>query len=445
MRLTNCLLALALGIAATFAAPLPALAQGNAFSPVIKVNDSSVTGYELEQRIRFLQLLRFPGDIAAEAEKGLIEDRLRLQVAKQGGVRIGKAQLEAGMAEFAGRANLTTEQFLAAIAQGGVDPQTFRDFVEAGLAWREVVRGKFGSSVTVSDAEIDRALSADSNRGAGPRVLMSEIFLRARAGEVGRSRLLAQKIKDQVHSEASFAEAAKLYSTAMSRTNGGKVDWIPVANLPPQVRAAVSQLGQGQVSDPVPLPGAVGLFMVRGMQEGADKVQPGAVAIDYAQLLIPNGPDAAAEAQRIRGEVDTCDDLYRVAGGLPADQLVRRQEKRGQVPADILRELDALDPNDVSTNLRRGNALVVLMLCSRNATLADGYIKPEMPTAPGALVAAPDAIPGAGPTPPILEGVGLGYGPSRDSIREELVNRKVAQLAEGFLAQLKADAIIIRP
>ncbi|MBP6771266.1 MAG: hypothetical protein KA171_26050, partial [Reyranella sp.] len=73
MRLTNCLLALALGIAATFAAPLPALAQGNAFSPVIKVNDSSVTGYELEQRIRFLQLLRFPGDIAAEAEKGLIE------------------------------------------------------------------------------------------------------------------------------------------------------------------------------------------------------------------------------------------------------------------------------------------------------------------------------------------------------------------------------------
>ena len=39
----------------------------------------------------------------------------------------------------------------------------------------------------------------------------------------------------------------------------------------------------------------------------------------------------------------------------------------------------------------------------------------------------------------------LGYGPSRDSIREELVNRKVAQLAEGFLAQLKADAIIIRP
>ena len=85
------------------------------------------------------------------------------------------------------------------------------------------------------------------------------------------------------------------------------------------------------------------------------------------------------------------------------------------------------------------------MLCSRNATLADGYIKPEMPTAPGALVAAPDTIPGAGPTPPILEGVGLGYGPSRDSIREELVNRKVAQLAEGFLAQLKADAIIIRP
>jgi peptidyl-prolyl cis-trans isomerase SurA len=445
MRLTSHLLALALSIGAAFMAPLPVMAQSNAFSPIIKVNDASVTGYEMEQRIRFLELLRFPGDIPAEAEKGLIEDRLRLEAAKQGGVKIGKAQLEAGMSEFAGRANLTTEQFLGAIAQGGVDPQTFRDFVEAGLAWREVARGKFGQNVTISDAEIDRALSADNNRGAGPRVLISEILLRARAGEVGRARLLAQKIKDQVSSESSFAEAAKLYSTALSRTNGGKVDWIPVTNLPPQVRAAISQLGQGQVSDPVPLPGAVGLFMIRNMQEGADKVQPGAVVFDYAQLLIPNGPDAAAEAQRIRGEVDTCDDLYRVANGLPADQLIRSQGKRGQIPADILRELDVLDANDVSTNLRSGNAVVVLMLCSRNATLADGYVKPEMPTAPGALVPAPNAIPGAGPTPPILDGVGLGYGPSRDAIREELISRKVAQLADGYMAELKANAIITRP
>ena len=76
MRLKFLLPILAAGFAA-LAAP-PAVAQGTGpFSPVIKVNDSVVTGYEMDQRIKFLTLLGFPGDKAAEAERGLIEDRLR--------------------------------------------------------------------------------------------------------------------------------------------------------------------------------------------------------------------------------------------------------------------------------------------------------------------------------------------------------------------------------
>ncbi len=44
------------------------------------------------------------------------------------------------------------------MGQGGVAPETFRDFIANGLLWRELVRGKFLPTVSISEAEIDRAI-----------------------------------------------------------------------------------------------------------------------------------------------------------------------------------------------------------------------------------------------------------------------------------------------
>src|SRR5690606_22504562 len=137
MRITTLI---PLALAGLTALAAPSVAQSGQFSPVVVVNDSAVTRYELDQRVQFLTMLRAPGDPVAEAEKGLIEDRLRIAAAKAAGITINDQQIAAGMAEFAGRANLDTEQFLQAIGQGGVAPEAFRDFVAAGLAWREAVR-----------------------------------------------------------------------------------------------------------------------------------------------------------------------------------------------------------------------------------------------------------------------------------------------------------------
>ena len=56
----------------------PAVAQ-DLFSPVIVVNDRAVTGFELDQRQRLLQLFGTPGDLSREARTQLVEDRLKQQ------------------------------------------------------------------------------------------------------------------------------------------------------------------------------------------------------------------------------------------------------------------------------------------------------------------------------------------------------------------------------
>src|SRR5690606_16767924 len=112
----------------------------------------------LDQRIRFLQILRAPDADPASAEQALIDDRLRIFAAQQLGITARDEQIEAGLAEFAGRANMGVEEFTRALAQAGVEGQTFRDFVTAGIVWREVVRQRLVPQVKVSDAELDQEM-----------------------------------------------------------------------------------------------------------------------------------------------------------------------------------------------------------------------------------------------------------------------------------------------
>lgn len=114
----------------------PVVAQG-LFSPQILVNESSITGYELQQRAAMLRVFRAPGNPEDLAREQLIDERLRLQVADDAGVRPTEEEILDGMAEFASRANMDTDTFLRALAQEGISEESYRDFVNAGLAWRQ--------------------------------------------------------------------------------------------------------------------------------------------------------------------------------------------------------------------------------------------------------------------------------------------------------------------
>ena len=377
--------------------------QGAPFAPRVIVNDRAVTNYEVDQRIRFLQLLNSPGDLEEEAVKGLIEDRLRMDAAADLGIVLEPETVEAGMEEFAGRANLTTEQFIAAIGEGGISAQTFRDFVEAGLAWREVVRARFGPRAQITEAEIDRAIALSSQRG-GARVLLSEIILPADTPErKAQSQQLANQLSRDITTTAAFAAAARQYSVSPSKARGGRMDWLDLATLPPQIAAVVLGLAPGQVSDPIPVTNAVALFQMRALEE-TEVAAPETLSIEYARFFLERGTQD--EANRVAAELDTCDDLYGVAKGQPEERLLREVKPVAELPDDIALELAKLDEGE-SVLFARGGTPSLLMLCGRTPA--------------------------------------LGEDVDRAAVRQRLLNQRLGAYAESYLAELRADAIIRYP
>jgi peptidyl-prolyl cis-trans isomerase SurA len=280
------------------------LAQTGPFSPVRTVNERVITQYELDQRILFMQLLRQPGDIPAESLKGLTDDRLRSHGAEAAGVALTEDAVRAGMEEFAARANLTAEQFIEALAQGGVDAETFRDFVTSGLAWREVVRAKFGPGLVISEAAIDRSL-ANFVPTSALSVLMSEIVLPATGADRNSALALARRLKSELKGGGDFAVLARGNSAGPTAGNGGAVDWQRLAQLPEDAAAAVRGLAPGQVSEPVILDDKVVIYLMREMRQDQIAEQTAKV-VSYAEFLIPNDGAAGAEAARVRAAKACC-------------------------------------------------------------------------------------------------------------------------------------------
>ena len=401
-RLCLGLITLSLGLS------FPAQAEGP-FAPAAKVNEQVVTNFEVQQRARFLQLLNAPGDPQKEALKALVNERLQHTASTNAGIILTTEQIEGGMEEFAARANLSAADFIKALAGAGVEKESFRDFVRFGLAWRELVRAKFGPRTQISEDEIDRAISQSGKKG-GLRVLISELILPAHTPAAkAQSERRAAKIT-KITSTAAFSAQARRHSASGTRARGGRLDWMPLSNLPPQIRSQIIGLSVGQVTAPIPIPNGIVLFQMRGIEE-TEAPESKDISLEYATYLIAGGKSEAAlkEAAKVKGRVDSCDDLYGIAKGQPEDVLQIDALPISDVPKDIAIELAKLDAGEVSTNLTRsgGQTLVFLMLCGRTAELGEDI--------------------------------------SRESIRSQLVNTRLQSYADGYLAELKADATIVYP
>lgn len=377
-------------------------AERGPFAPRVLINNSVVTNYEVAQRAGMLRAMNTPGDLEAMAIDQLIDDRLRLDQAAAQGIKLTDAAIETGMAEFAGRTNETLEAFLAKLSKADVARATFRDFVKAGMAWREVVRARFGSRAQVSDAEVDRALALSSQRGA-VRVLLSEIILPATEEYIERTRPMAERIS-KIRSIEEFSAAARQVSISPTRDKGGQLDWLPLENLPESFASQILALTPGQVTAPIPVPNALLLFQLRGIEDLANPAAKN-VAVEYARFFMPDTSLEAAD--KLREQVDTCDDLYGIAKGLPPERLQIDTHPINEVPKDIAAELAKLDENEVSTQLVNGSSRVFLMLCGRTVQLEES--------------------------------------PSRDQVRQRLANQRLNSFADGFLQELRADAFIRYP
>jgi peptidyl-prolyl cis-trans isomerase SurA len=124
----------------------------------VMVNGAPITTYDIEQRTRFRTLSTRKMPSRREVIEELIDDKLKVQVLQGYRLEVTDGEVDTAYAKMATGMHLAPEQLTQALAQAGVDAQTLKASIRAGIAWQQIIRAKFRSSLEVREKEVAKRL-----------------------------------------------------------------------------------------------------------------------------------------------------------------------------------------------------------------------------------------------------------------------------------------------
>ena len=338
------------------------------FAPAIQVDEMIITQYEIDQRALFFELLKFPGNHKKEAEKSLIDDRLKFRAAQKSNVEVNPAALIFELEMFAKRANLTIDQFSKRLKKEGVDRITWENYMQIPILWFETINRKFSSKI--SSSMLSSNIENQSDLTSAIQVLLTEIIIPVQIGFEDEAN---QKIEDlrKIRSLKKFSEAAFSNSVAPTREVGGKIKWQNLSNLPSVVRPLIAGLSIGEVTEPLPIAGGLAIFQLRDLREGNRKSR--SKFVDYAEFTFKKNTKTK---NLIINNVMICDDLYSFLNRIKKADLKRNNVMENSLSKELSNILSELDKNEFIIQENDSTAAKLFMVCGRSEKekLSTGYI-----------------------------------------------------------------------
>jgi peptidyl-prolyl cis-trans isomerase SurA len=154
-RIRPRLLALALAAAIASACPTGARAQVAAL-----VNGDPITVLDVSQRMRLSEISTHKPQTREEALNELINEKLKLQIARRYIINITDRDVEQAFNGMARHAGLDVRQFSEALAKAGISVPALKERIRADIGWGAIIRGKFQGSLQVGEKEVVAAAQA---------------------------------------------------------------------------------------------------------------------------------------------------------------------------------------------------------------------------------------------------------------------------------------------
>ena len=421
--LLRSLLRLTLSAALLFAAATVAMdsasAQSGAHRIVRVVNDQPISSYDVESRLRFVSTTAqstLPADamarIRGQVVENLIDEQLQLQEATRLGITAEDSEIQAAIARIEKQNNMEAGQLLSVLSGRKLDANTLIAQIRATLVWRKAVSQRLRSRVTIGEDDIDAYLDDLRDKG-GTEYLLGEIFIAANnPSELSRARQTAERLLQELRRGAPFADIARQFSQAATAGSGGDTGWVQADQLETKLSNAIKLLRPGEVTPPIGVTDGYYLLALRQSRTFGKEGQQETV-YDLRRVFLPFPANASEQRKReilirlakARPGLRSCAavEAYATKAGDP--QKGNLGELRlADMPAGLQPIISKLKPGKISDLLRLQDGGLVMMLCGkRNRSL------------------------------------GL---PTRDAVRDNLLQREADILARRYMRELRQDALI---
>ncbi|MCZ8259634.1 MAG: SurA N-terminal domain-containing protein [Beijerinckiaceae bacterium] len=291
-------LALAGGFSmAAFVAPAGVSAQ----AVVALVNNSPVTTFDVEQRMRIASMTERRRLDRKAAIQELIDDQVKLIEARRVGYRVTEEGVEQEFIKLAKGARMSEREFETALQRAGIQPSALRAKIRADLAWVVLLRDQARRGSQVTNDELESEIEARRRKDGmiTEYVLRPVVFIVARGASPASRMAAANNVRARFNScETGFDELRSLPDVAIRppvmRTS---------SDLSPQLRQLFERTPVDRMTPPSPSSEGIEIVAVCSKKERENPAsQRSAVAVDLSERKIT--ANARNYIETLRKKVD---------------------------------------------------------------------------------------------------------------------------------------------
>lgn len=386
------------------------------------VNDNPITEFDIFQRLALVvsqagfQLT--DADIKQMREqilRSLIDETLKIEEARSYDVNPLSSDIDAQLEEIAQQSNSTVAQITETLSSQNISINTLRRQIAADVVWNEIVGGRFNSSISVTEQEVDAVYQRNIANASKPQYRVFEIQYRVDSPEQEaeiRGGML--QLAEQIKQGADFRAVAQQISHSASAGQGGDIGWVQDGELAPELNMVLRGMKAGDVSHPVRTAGGYYLLMLadRRMIGGAD---PKKATVTVQQLVFPLAPETPQEQIQAAGNylfeasqsIKSCEDLVALKEKFPNAGISEQQTMTiGELSEVFQTTVIPMQAGEASAPVLTNQGLHIIGVCSREDVIANL--------------------------------------PDRVQIENQLANQQMTMIARRYLRDLRNDAVVER-
>jgi peptidyl-prolyl cis-trans isomerase SurA len=302
---------------------------------VAVVNDEVITQVELQARVAIAeqqlrrQRINPPARdvLTRQVLERMIVDRAQLQLAKETGVRVDDATVNAAIARIAEQNGMSLPAFRERLEREGVSFARFREDVRDDITMARLRDREVDSRIQIAEGEIDNFLAAQAGVEAGATEYnIAQILLRVpeavSAQRIEEIRKRAEDLLEQLKAGADFARLAASYSAGPEALSGGELGWRTAERLPSLFLDAVKDLKPGELAPIVRSPGGFHVLKLVGKRSAVEsRLATGPVQQTRVRHILLRVSDLTPEPEVRRRLLELRDRVVR--GGQDFGQLAR--------------------------------------------------------------------------------------------------------------------------
>lgn len=326
-------------------------ADPNVRKPTAIVNDTVITGTDVDQRLALLLAINADAKPTPEQVQqlririlgSLVDETLQLQEAKAHDIKVTPDQIEKGVERFASNMRRTPAQLRSYLVSIGSSERSLRRQIEAELAWGSYLRRRIDPFINVGDDEVKAVIARLEAEKGSAEYHVKEIYLAATPDKAEQIYAETRTLIEQIQQgKSQFEEIALQRSDATTRSVAGDLGWVKSAQLPDSLAQAAASMQVNQIAGPIEVPGGFSILYLVDKRQVLT-ADPRDAVLSLRQISVPFAPgtsqaDASAKVAEFSKALQTirgCGDVEKVAKTINAEVVNGDQVKVRELPGPL--------------------------------------------------------------------------------------------------------------